>query len=85
MPRRFCCAKGTGAIAVFRRSISEATTFVGWLTPLMPVRKVVTRSLRGKFVGAMPGSAERDLEQRRQRRVRHVVGELAVVLRLARR
>ena len=55
MPNRFCCAKGTGAMAVFRRSISEATTFLGWFTPLMPVRKVVTRSVRGKLVGAVLG------------------------------
>ena len=29
----------------------------GWLTPAMPVRNVVTRSVRGKLVGAMPGVA----------------------------
>jgi hypothetical protein len=32
----------------------------------MPVRKVVTRSLRGKLVGAVLGRRERDLQQRRQ-------------------
>ena len=48
---------GTGAIAVFRRSISEATTLRGLFTPVMPVRNVVTRSLRGKFVGAVFGIA----------------------------
>ena len=40
---------------VFSRSISEATTFFGWFTPLMPVRKVVTRSVRGRLVGAVFG------------------------------
>ena len=40
-------ASGTGAAVVFRRSISEPTTLRGWLTPLMPVRKAVTRSVRG--------------------------------------
>ena len=49
---------------MFRRSISEATPVAGelpnafgWVTPGMPVRKVVTRSVRGKFFGAMFGVA----------------------------
>ena len=32
-------------------------TVAGWFTPLMPVRKVVTRSVRGMFFGAVFGSA----------------------------
>lgn len=55
MPSRFCCANGTAGMAVFSRSISAATTFFGLLMPLMPVRKAVTRSVRGKLVGAVPG------------------------------
>ena len=45
--------QATGAIDVFRRSISDATTFLGWLTPAMPFRNTVTRSVRGRLVGAL--------------------------------
>ena len=47
-------ANGTAGMAVFSRSISEPTTPAGWLTPGMPVRNVVTKSVRGKLVGAAP-------------------------------
>ena len=57
MPRRFCCASGVAAMLVFSRSISDAVTVACWFTPLMPVRKVVTRSVRGKLVGAVFGIA----------------------------
>src|SRR5437773_4376287 len=52
-PRRFWDAAGTGPMAVLRRNISEATTFAGWLRPCTPVRNAATRSVRGKFVGAL--------------------------------
>ena len=45
-------AFGVAAIEVFRRSISETLTFFGLLTPSMPVRNALTRSVRGKLVGA---------------------------------
>ena len=32
---------------MFRRSISDGRTLAGWFSPGMPVRKIVTRSLRG--------------------------------------
>ena len=51
---------------------SPTAHVIGLFTPLMPVRNVVTRSVRGKLVGAVSGQRERDLQQRRQRRVRHV-------------
>ena len=56
MASRFWPAKGTGAIAVFRRSISEGVTVAGLLTPVMPVRNTVTRSVRGRLVGARPAA-----------------------------
>ena len=34
------------ATAVLRRSCSEGVTFLGWLTPGMPVKKIVARSSR---------------------------------------
>ena len=37
----------SGGIAMLRRSISDGRTFGGWFRPGMPVRKIVTRSLRG--------------------------------------
>ena len=41
-------------MAVFKRSISEgAGLTAGLFTPVMPVRKVVAKSVRGKLVGAM--------------------------------
>ncbi|MNN80163.1 hypothetical protein D3C81_1968730 [compost metagenome] len=52
-PRRFCAPTLVAAMDVFRRSISDAVTVTGWFTPLMPVKKVATRSLRGKLVGAL--------------------------------
>ena len=36
-----------GGTAMFSRSISDGRTLAGWLRPGMPVRKIVTRSLRG--------------------------------------
>src|SRR5262249_23667736 len=52
-PSVFCDAAGTGAIVVLSRSISEGFTFAGWFRPGTPVRNAVTRSVRGKFVGAL--------------------------------
>ena len=67
---------------VLSRVISDAVTFDIWFTPGNPVRNAVTRSLRGRLLGArfamfgaqrlVHRSAEQHVEQRRQRRVRHV-------------
>ena len=75
---------------VLSRVISEGVTFDIWFTPGKPVRNAVTRSLRGRLLGArfvklvpsvwFTGSAEQRIEQRRQRRVRHVGAELTVEL-----
>ena len=58
---------------MFSRSISDGVTFGGWFSPGMPVRKIVTRSLRGAGGDWMPKSAEQQLghfriEHERQRR-----------------
>ena len=52
-PKLLCEAAGVAGIPVFRRVISEAVTFDIWFTPAKPVRNAVTRSLRGKLLGAM--------------------------------
>ncbi len=86
-------AAGVAAIAVLRRIISEGVTVACWFTPAKPVRNAVTRSRRGRFAGRevrdvraerrVDRVAEQHVDQRRQRRVRHVGRELAVVRRLA--
>ena len=81
-PSEFCAAGATGAMTVLSRSISDGRTFVGWLRPGTPVRNTCTRSLRGV---ARRRHAEQRLDQHRQRRIRHVAGELPVVPRLAAR
>ena len=55
----------TGAMLVFRRSISEAVTLACWFTPWMPVRNTVARSVRGKLVGAIFGAASAISSSRR--------------------
>ena len=53
-PRRFWSANCTGAMAVFRRSTSEGVAVAGLLTPAIPVRNTVAKSVRGRLVGATP-------------------------------
>jgi hypothetical protein len=76
-------------IAVFRRNISEATPVdgevlkaFGWVTPGIPVRKVVTRSGPREVLRRDVRRGKGDLDQRRQCRVGHVGGELGIVLGL---
>ena len=66
--RRGCCRRCRAGSAAQRAPAGwrcsgaasrHATTSFGWLTPLMPVRNVVTRSLRGKLVGACPATPAR--------------------------
>ncbi len=81
MASRFWLANGNGAMAVFRRSISEGVTVAGLLTPVMPVRNTVARSVRGT-VGrreARRVARQHQPEQGGQRGVGHVVEELPVV------
>ena len=75
------------------RAISDGVTFASWFTPAKPVRNAVTRSLRGKLLGAMfamfvPSvwfTASRNSTSSSAGNVGLVtyVRELAVVLRLA--
>src|SRR5688572_6557993 len=58
-PNGFGCS--TGETATLRRSNSAGVTLAGWLSPGMPVRKMVTRSWRGAAGDWMPKSSESSL------------------------
>src|SRR6188508_1075544 len=54
-PKVDCIFAGVASILVFNRSNSDGVTLASWLTPAKPVRKAVTKSVRGKLVGAKVG------------------------------
>ena len=76
-PRRFCAPTGDRRDrGVEAQHLRRRRTLAGWLSALEPVRK----RRRGRCAGSWSARCavgEQRLEQRRQRRVGHVVGELA--------
>ena len=62
-PSRFWLAAATTGVEVFSRNISDAFTLAGWLRPGTPVRKAVTRSLRGILVGALTPALEKRISR----------------------
>ena len=79
---------GVAGMPVLSRVISDGVTLASWFTPGNPVRnavdqvvarQVVRREIRDvRAQRLVHRSAEQHVEQRRQRRVRHVGGELTV-------
>ena len=81
----FCAPRGSARSRCSGAASRTGTTLAGWFRPAMPVRNAVDQ-VGAREVGRRLGRhGEQRLEQRRQGRIGHVVGELRVVLRLARR